>query len=160
MKDKSETLKEWRFSKDIERYNTIVDRAKQYARIQEKLISPEGTYPPIGRSLTYRFGAFQLLSQMALLNRLPEDLVPSQVRGALEAIIKKQMTAQDMFDKKGWLTIGLYGYQPEMAEKYISTGSLYICSEVFLALGLPPENAFWSDGDVDWSQKKIWSNTQ
>ena len=160
LKDKSETLKEWRFSKDIERYNTIVDRAKQYARIQEKLISPEGTYPPIGRSLTYRFGAFQLLSQMALLNRLPEDLAPSQVRGALEAIIKKQMTAQDMFDKKGWLTIGLYGYQPEMAEKYISTGSLYICSEVFLALGLPPENAFWSDGDVDWSQKKIWSNTQ
>lgn len=95
---------------------------------------------------------------IALLNLLPEELAPSQVRGALEAVIKKQMTAKDMFDKNNWLTIGLYGYQPKMAEKYISTGSLYICSEVFLVLGLKPESPFWSEAEKPWSQKKIWSN--
>lgn len=158
LKEKSESLKNWRFSSDIDRFDKIITRAKKYAEIQEKLISPEGTYPPIGRSLTYRFGAFQLLSQMALLNLLPEELAPSQVRGALEAVIKKQMTAKDMFDKNNWLTIGLYGYQPKMAEKYISTGSLYICSEVFLVLGLKPESPFWSEAEKPWSQKKIWSN--
>src|SRR6266513_3606996 len=33
----------------------IVARARRYAAIQERLISPEGTCPPIGRSLAYRF---------------------------------------------------------------------------------------------------------
>ena len=47
-------------------YETVIKRAKRYADIQERLISPEGTFPAIGRSLPYRFGAFQLLAQMAL----------------------------------------------------------------------------------------------
>ncbi len=160
LKEKKESLKEWRFADAIEKYDLILNRAKKYASIQEKLISPEGTYPPIGRSLTYRFGAFQILSQLALLNQLPAELSPSQVRCALQAVIEKQLMSKDMFDKGGWLTIGLYGYQPEMAEKYISTGSLYICTEVFLALGLKPESPFWSNPVSDWSQKKIWSDVQ
>jgi hypothetical protein len=51
-------------------YETVIKRAKRYAEIQERLISPEGTFPAIGRSLPYRFGAFQLLAQMALQHRL------------------------------------------------------------------------------------------
>ena len=34
-------------------------------------ISPEGTFPAIGRSIAYRFGALQLLAQMALRRDLP-----------------------------------------------------------------------------------------
>ena len=45
-----------------EEFGEVLSRAQRYAAIQERLISPEGTYPPIGRSLAYRFGAFQLLS--------------------------------------------------------------------------------------------------
>jgi hypothetical protein len=41
-----------------EDYKKVQERAQRYAQIQERLISPEGTYPPIGRSLAYRFGAF------------------------------------------------------------------------------------------------------
>lgn len=160
LKEKKESLKEWRFADVIEKYDLILNRAKKYASIQEKLVSPEGTYPPIGRSLTYRFGAFQILSQLALFNQLPTELSPSQVRCALQAVIEKQLKSKDMFYKGGWLTIGLYGYQPEMAEKYISTGSLYICTEVFLALGLKPESPFLSNPASDWSQKKIWSDVQ
>src|SRR5437016_4394985 len=40
-----------------------LERAKRYAAVQERLVSPEGTFPAIGRSLAYRFGAFQLLAQ-------------------------------------------------------------------------------------------------
>ncbi|WP_331460534.1 DUF2264 domain-containing protein [Gracilibacillus suaedae] len=40
----------------------IRTRAVQYARIQERMISPEGAFPSIGRSLAYRFGAFHHLA--------------------------------------------------------------------------------------------------
>lgn len=157
LKENTEDSQNEKKAKIVERYNTIIERAQKYAQIQEKLISPDGTYPPIGRSLAYRFGAFQALSQMALLQKLPNDLHSAQVRGALGAVIKRQMKAKGMFDDKGWLRIGFYGYQPEIAEKYISTGSLYLCNEVFLVLGLAPDTDFWTATNEDWSQKKIWS---
>src|SRR5690606_9012541 len=46
-------------------YETVLKRARRYAVIQERMISPVATYPLIGRSLAYRFGAFQVLSQIA-----------------------------------------------------------------------------------------------
>ncbi|MEG1880705.1 MAG: DUF2264 domain-containing protein, partial [Oscillospiraceae bacterium] len=45
---------------------SILKRAKRQAALLERFISPEGTYPIIGRSITYRFGAFQLLAQASL----------------------------------------------------------------------------------------------
>ena len=134
----------------------VMARAARYAAIQERLISPEGTYPPIGRSLAYRFGAFQLLAQAALQRFLEPALSPAQVRCALTAVIARTMSAPDMFDENGWLTIGLYGHQPEIGETYISTGSLYLCSTVFLPLGLPEEDEFWQ-GEAGWTAKKMWS---
>lgn len=138
-------------------FKTELDRARRYAAIQERLISPDGTYPPIGRSLAYRFGAFQLLSQIALWKELPKEIAPAQVRSALYAMIYNQLKAPGTFDKKGWLQIGLYGHQPNIGEGYISTGSLYLCSEAFLVLGLPATDAFWTDNYEPWTQKKIWS---
>ena len=44
----------------------VEPRARRYAAILERLIAPDGTFPAIGRSIAYRFGAFQLLAQMAL----------------------------------------------------------------------------------------------
>ncbi|MDT0690470.1 DUF2264 domain-containing protein [Salegentibacter sp. F188] len=159
LKEKEEEeLKDYRYDSFIEEYPETLKKAQRYAEIQENLIAPDGTYPPIGRSLAYRFGAFQLLSQIALFQELPEEIAPAQVRGALHAVINKHMEAEDMFDQEGWLTLGFYGHQPEIAEPYISTGSLYLCTEVFLALGLPPEAPFWSAPAEDWTQKKIWSN--
>ena len=133
-----------------------LNRARRYAAVQERMISPEGTYPPIGRSLAYRFGAFQLLSKIALMRQLPADVLPQQVRCALYEVVKKQMEAPGTFDKDGWLTIGLVGHQPGVGENYISTGSLYLCSQVFLVLGLPATDAFWQNADADWTAKKAW----
>lgn len=138
-------------------YDVALKRAKRYATIQERLISSDGTYPPIGRSLAYRFGAFQSLSQIALWQELPKEVKPAQVRSALYTMVKNQINAKGTFDKNGWLKIGLYGHQPNIGEGYISTGSLYLCSEVFLILGLPFNNEFWNAPYQPWTQKKIWS---
>lgn len=137
-------------------YDTILKRAVRYAVIQERMISPEGTYPVIGRSLAYRFGAFQSLSQITLLKKLPASLPPAQVRAALTAVVKKQLDAPGIFDKNGFLQIGMVGHQPGLGETYISTGSLYLCAQVFLILGLPPDDECWTGADRDWTSKKVW----
>jgi hypothetical protein len=135
----------------------VLARAKRYAAIQERLISPEGTYPPIGRSLAYRFGAFQLLGQMALRRELPERVSPGQVRCALSAVIRRQVEAKGTFDENGWLRIGFAGHQPGIGEVYISTGSLYLCTAGLLPLGLVEKDEFWADPPSDWTSVRAWS---
>ncbi|MBB6732165.1 DUF2264 domain-containing protein [Cohnella zeiphila] len=134
----------------------VIRRAARHAAQLERLISPEGTFPPIGRSLAYRFGAFQLLSQAALQDWLPAEIAPNQVRCALTAVIRRMMEAPGTFDPDGWLRIGFCGDQQGLGEDYISTGSLYLCAAVFLPLGLPPEHSFWQ-GEADWTAKRAWA---
>jgi hypothetical protein len=137
-------------------HQLVLKRAKRYAAVQERMISPEGTYPPLGRSLAYRFGAFQLLAQVSLMRQLPKGIAPAQVRSALYTVVKKQLEMPGTFDRQGWLQIGMAGHQPGLGESYISTGSLYLCSEVFLVLGLPASDPFWRGRDQDWTAKKLW----
>lgn len=137
----------------------VMQRAKRYAEIQERMILPDGSYPPLGRSITYRCGAFQHLAQMALLKELPANLPPAQVRCALMACIQRTLDAPQTFDEQGWLRIGLCGHQPALGERYISTGSLYLCSTAFLPLGLSPAEPFWTDADLPFSSQKAWSGT-
>lgn len=108
-------------------------RAHRYAEVLERLISREGSFPPVGRSIAYRCGAFHLLSQLALQDALPQSLPPAQVRSALTAVIKRSMQAPGTFDADGWLSIGFCGHQPGIGEGYISTGSLYLCTLAFLS---------------------------
>lgn len=136
---------------------TAVRRAARYAAVQEQLIGPDGTYAVFGRSSTYRFGAFQLLSQAALQEFLPPALSPGRVRCALTAVIEKCLSHPDTFDGEGWLRPGVYGFQPSMAEEYICVGSLYLCCAGFVALGLPPQHGFWTAEAEDWTSKRIWS---
>lgn len=140
-----------------EKYRLILKRAVRYAAVQEMLISPEGTYPVFGRSSAYRFGAFQLLSQITLMRLLPAAVTSQQVRAALYTVVKRQASAPGTFDAKGWLQIGVYGHQPRMGESYISTGSLYLCSEAFLLLGLPAADECWTGADKEWTSQKIWN---
>jgi hypothetical protein len=135
----------------------VINRARRYAVILERMISPEGTFPAIGRSLSYRFGAFHLLAQMALLHQLPKKLTPAQVRCALTTVIHKIVEVPGTFDPKGWLKIGFCGHQPNLGERYISTGSLYWCSVVLLPLGLSPKDEFWVAPPEDWTSRKLWS---
>lgn len=138
-------------------YATALQRAVRYADIQERSISPEGTFPAVGRSLAYRFGALQGLTHIALMEKLPAFILPAQVRGAMSLVIKRMIEAPGTFDQKGWLRIGFCGNQIDMGEYYISTGSLYLCSVALLPLGLPPGNVFWSGKAADWTTKKLWN---
>jgi hypothetical protein len=134
----------------------IMTRARRFAVLQERCISPEGTFPPVGRSLAYRFGALQGLAQMALLHELAPDLPPAQVRCAMTAVIRRMTEAPGTFEENGWLTIGFCGHQPSVAENYISTGSCYLCSVGLLPLGLPPSDEFWSGAPIEWTSKQAW----
>ncbi|MBQ1866186.1 MAG: DUF2264 domain-containing protein [Bacteroidales bacterium] len=138
-------------------YDKQPQRYARYAAIQERLISPEGTYPIVGRSLAYRFGAFHALSDVALRHLLPEPVTPAQVRCALTAVISNQINAPGTFDENGWLTVGFAGHQLHFGETYISTGSVYLCTEGLVALGLPETDPFWSDPAADWTSKKGWA---
>lgn len=137
--------------------DSVNARAARYASILERLIGPEGSYPVVGRSICYRFGAFHMLAQAALEHRLEAHLTPASVRCGLTAVIRRVMSAPDMFDNSGFLQPGVYGLQPELAEGYINIGSLYLCSTVFLPLGLTPDDPFWACADEPWSGKKVWS---
>ena len=135
----------------------VEPRARRYAAIQERLIAPDGTFPPIGRSIAYRFGALQSLAQMALRRALPDGVSPAQVRGALTSVINRTMQAPGTFDANGWLQIGFCGHQPGVGETYISTGSVYLCATGLLPLGLPPSDPFWADPPQPWTSVLAWS---
>ncbi len=124
----------------------------------ERMISPEGSYPVTGRSIVYRFGSFHALADAALLHILPANVSPAQVRCALTAVIKRQLSQPRTFDANGWLRVGYTGSQIRMSEPYINTGSLYLCTAAFLPLGLPADDAFWAAPARDWTAKRAWNN--
>jgi hypothetical protein len=138
----------------LPRFDKITAR---YTEIQERSINIDGSFPVYGRSIVYRGGAFHQLSDMALRHKLPKSLQPAQVRCALTAVIKKTFDAPETFTKNGWLNIGLCGNQPDLADFYITTGSLYLCTTIFLPLGLPSDDNFWNDPDQPWTAKKVWN---
>ena len=135
------------------------ERSTRYAHIQERMIAPDGSYPVLGRSITYRCGAFHLLADIAQRRALPSDVTPEQTRCALAAVIDRTLTPPGTFDGKGWLQIGLAGHQPSLGEPYISTGSLYLCATAFLPLGLSAQDPFWSAPDAPWTSRKVWAGT-
>lgn len=158
--DVLKTMGEAGIKQQTDLFKIALARAQRYAAIQEMLISPEATYPAVGRSITYRFGAFHLLSQIALIQALPQKVSPEQVRYALYNVVKRQVEMPNTFDENSWLKIGFSGYQPQLGEGYISTGSLYLCLNAFLILGLPPDNQLWQGNNIDWSSRKIWHGEQ
>ena len=139
------------FAPKLERIN------KRYAVLQERMINTDGSFPVTGRSIVYRGGAFHHLADMALRKQLPDALPPAQVRSALTAVIKKTFESPATFTKDGWLQIGLYGSQPGLADTYINTGSLYLCSTILLPLGLPETDEFWTAPALPWTAVKVWS---
>lgn len=134
----------------------VLKRAQRYAVVLERLISPEGTFPIMGRSISYRTAVFHLLALLSLYHKLPSQLSPAQVRCGLTAVLKKVFEKKGTFDEKGWLRIGVAGAQPLLGEDYISTGSLYLCTTIFLPLGLPQSDPFWKDPCEGWTNKKVW----
>jgi hypothetical protein len=132
-------------------------RMQRYGMILERMISPEGTFPVFGRSMTYRLGVFQPLALLAWKEQLPEKLPEGQVRAALTAAMKRMFAIDGNFNAGGFLQLGFAGHQPGLADPYTNNGSLYLTSEIFLPLGLPADHSFWTAPAQDWTAKKAWN---
>jgi len=141
-------------------YDLVLKRMVRYSEYLERLISPEGTYPAYGRSITYRTAAFQALAQTALMEKLPDYVKPAQVRCGLTKVIYNLYNGNQNFDQQGWLVLGFNGHQPEVADIYTSTGSLYMATLGFLTLGLPADHKFWTDEAAPWTSLKAWKGEQ
>ena len=132
-------------------------RSSRHSSQLERMISPEGTYPLLGKDLAYRCGVFHLLAQASLLKILPKNIKPAQVRSALTQVLRKQFENNNNFTSDGWLILGLNGSQAEICEKNIDTGSLYFCCSIFLPLGLDVNDEFWNSESEEWSSLKAWN---
>lgn len=138
------------------KYAQILRRAARYAEVLERSISPEGTFPLVGRSILYRTGCLQSLAQASLLKMLPKGLSQGQVRAAMTAVMRRMLEAPGTYDADGWLSMGFCGAQKNTAESYLCTGSMYLASTIFLPLGLSAGDSFWTAPGEDWTTKKAW----
>ena len=129
---------------------------QRYGVILERFVSPEGTFPVVGRSITYRTGAMQPLSMLAWRGWLPDELPEGQVRAALSAVLYNMFGDNRNYNREGYLTLGFNGSQPEISDVYTNNGSLYLASFIFLPLGLPADDPFWTDAPLPWTSKKAW----
>lgn len=140
-----------------EQLETARKRMQRYSMILERLVSPEGTFPVFGRSMTYRAGVFQPLALLSWRKNLPQELPEGQVRAAMTSVLKRMFSAEGNFTQKGFLQLGFAGHQPKLADWYTNNGSLYLTSLAFLPLGLPADDSFWTSSPQDWTSKKAWS---
>ncbi|WP_206244924.1 DUF2264 domain-containing protein [Novosphingobium terrae] len=139
----------------------LLDRAwvrmERYATSLERMISPDGTYPPVGRSLTYRTAVFQPLGLLALRKRLPALLPEGKARSALLAAQRRIFSNPGNFNAEGYLTLGFCGHQPMLADVYSNSGSMYLASLSLLPLGLGASDSFWTSPAQPWTQKLAYA---
>ena len=139
------------------RFDLALKRMQRYNQLMERLISPEASFPAVGRSMTYRMGVFQSLALAAWKYDLPPTMTNGQVRNALTRVMKRMFSMEGNFNKDGFLQLGFVGHQPEIADSYTNTGSLYLTSLVFLPLGLPADHPFWTSPAEEWTSLKAWN---
>lgn len=138
-----------------------INRGERYASVTEHLISPEGTFPVVGRSSVYRIAMLQQLEYTVFRNgRLPPPLHAGATRAAITSVIRNMMEMPGTFDENGWLNAGIAGHQPEARDWYNYTGALYMCTMGLTHLGIPPADPFWTEPSAAWTQQKIWSGDE
>ncbi|NIJ20319.1 hypothetical protein FHS95_002011 [Sphingomonas naasensis] len=132
-------------------------RMQRFGEHLERLIGPDGSYAPIGRSLTYRTAVFQPLGLLAWRKKLPASLPEGQVRAATLAAQRAIFRNPSNFNAKGYLTIGFAGHQPSLGDIYSNAGSMYIAAESLIALGLPATDSYWTAPAQSWTTRKAFA---
>lgn len=140
------------------RLEVVMERMQKYGVILERFISPEGTFPVVGRSIPYRLAVLQPLAMLAWQKQLPKELHNGQVRAGITAVMKRMFEGKGKtnFTEDGYLTIGFVGSHPNVADWYTNNGSLYMTSLAFMPLGLSADDPFWTDVPEKWTSKKAW----
>jgi hypothetical protein len=132
-------------------------RMQRFGEHLERMIGPDGAYAAIGRSLTYRTAAHQVLGVLAWRDWLPKNLPPAKVRAATVAAQRRIFADPSNFDSRGFLTIGFTRAQPSLGDWYSNTGSMYIASESLVALGLPASASYWTLPGEPWTMRLAYS---
>lgn len=134
-------------------YPRVLKRAARYSVVQERMISPEGTYPIVGRSAMYKLGCFHSLAHSVYLGYYPGS------RPAVQYALTQALNTQRGTLMQGhWLSMGFMGGKwLELAETYVSTGSLYAICLVLPILAIPESDPFWSADFEGWTQYNAWA---
>jgi hypothetical protein len=132
-------------------------RMQRYGEELERMIGPDGAYAAVGRSLTYRTAVHQPLGLLAWRKRLPAKLSEGQVRAATVAAQRRLFADSSNFNADGFLTIGFTRHQPSLGDVYSNAGSMYIASESLIALGLPPDDSYWTAPPLPWTMRLAYS---
>lgn len=132
-------------------------RMQRFAEHLERMIGPDGAYAAIGRSLTYRTAAHQVLGLLAWRDWLPKSLPPAKVRAATVAAQRRIFADPSNFDSRGFLAIGFTRAQPSLGDWYSNAGSMYIASESLVALGLPASAPYWTLPGEPWTMRLAYS---
>jgi hypothetical protein len=132
-------------------------RCQRYCEHLERMVSPGGSWPPVGRSITYRTAVFQPLALLAWRKQLPASLPEGQVRAVLAAAHRAVFAAPGSFTRDGWMTIGFAGHQPALGDRYSNNGSMYLASASLLPLGLPAGDSYWTAPAQPWTQKRAFA---
>ena len=141
-------------------YEKSIKRMQRFGCILERFISPEGAFPVLGRSITYRTGVFQPLALLVWKGLLPKELTNGQVRSALTCVFKRMYSDNRNFNEKGYFTLGFNGKQPKVSNVYTDNGSLYMATLAFLPLGLPASHPFCTSPAESWTSKKAFDGEE
>jgi len=135
--------------------DVAIQRCIRYSEFLERIIGSDGTFPPIGRSITYRFAAFHLLSYCIYNNHISVGHSYGQLRNALTKVLVTILN-KEVYDKDGFLNMGFTCEQNSLQDSYSNTGSCYITTISFLPLGLELNHPFWNDSPGPFTQESCW----
>lgn len=124
------------------KYLTVLERSQEYSKFLMEITHKNGDFPRLGRSITYRFGAFHIISLLVYLNKINFDNL-NDINIKLTNVLRR-FELKSITNKLGLLEIGFKNNEKYLGETYINTGSLYFCMNFFLALGLDEKNKFWN----------------
>ena len=154
-----EILKIFHSNKENDITNNAISRCIKYSEFLERIIGHDGTYPPLGRSVIYRFASFHLVSYCIYNETISERHSYGQLRNALTKVLTK-ISSKDIFNKDGLLALGFNAQQESISDYYSNNGSCYLTVLGFLPLGLNEDHIFWTDSYKHFTQEACWRYKQ
>jgi len=130
-------------------------RSLHFTEFLERIIGEDGSFPPLGRSIVYRFGVFHLLSYCIYNKTISNNHSYGQLRNALTKVLNKIIN-KDIFNDEGFLELGFNSKQENISDSYSNTGSCYLTVIGFIPLGLSESDIFWSEQDEIFTQEACW----
>ena len=152
-------------------FHKIIQRCMQYLKWLIAQISPDGTFPLIGRSIVYKTAIYHSVVSLILYYsrtsgvleiKIPMDSRSNYSLGEILTLmfrtVEKCFTPA-AFNSKGFLNLGIVSYQPELANSYSNSGSVYFSAVVFGILSLRSEyfNSIQSVNQTNNRHYNSWS---